>query len=302
MVRRRAGCSPPRRTASRRWPCSGRWRSAPIRRRGRCWAGLVPVLVRPGRDRLSGTVEADETYIGGEEAGLAGGRARGKKVLTGIAVEVSEPRGIGRCRMQILRRVGRLTAPLRDQLHRAGREGDHRRMDGLPRPRRARLRPRAAQPRAARARGEDPGKLLPAVHRVASLAKRWLLSTHQGSVDEAHLQATWTSSCSASTAAARAAAAWSSTGSSSSPPAITRCATATSLPASVRGRSRRSRQRSAGIRRAWSGRQRNARGGPLTCASRLSGDPAVHYPERVVMPMRRRLSLAAGVPGLLVSA
>lgn len=41
--------------------------------------------------------------------------------------------------------------------------------------------------RAARTRGEDPGKLLPAVHRVASLAKRWLLGTHQGSVEEAHL-------------------------------------------------------------------------------------------------------------------
>jgi hypothetical protein len=43
-------------------------------------------------------VEVDETYIGGEEPGLAGGRAQGKKVLTGIAVEVSEPKGIGRCR------------------------------------------------------------------------------------------------------------------------------------------------------------------------------------------------------------
>src|SRR6266702_3556459 len=42
--------------------------------------------------------------------------------------------------------------------------------------------------RAARARGDDPGELLPAVHRIASLARRWLLSTHQGSVDEAHLQ------------------------------------------------------------------------------------------------------------------
>ena len=40
--------------------------------------------------------------------------------------------------------------------------------------------------RAARARGEDPGGLLPAVHRVASLAKRWLLGTHQG-FDDAHL-------------------------------------------------------------------------------------------------------------------
>ena len=41
--------------------------------------------------------------------------------------------------------------------------------------------------RAARARGEDTGELLPAVHRVASLAKRWLLGTHQGSVEPAHL-------------------------------------------------------------------------------------------------------------------
>jgi len=41
--------------------------------------------------------------------------------------------------------------------------------------------------RAAAARGEDPGELLPAVHRIASLAKRWLLGTHQGAVDSAHL-------------------------------------------------------------------------------------------------------------------
>jgi hypothetical protein len=47
---------------------------------------LRSVLVRPGRDRLSGTMEVDETYIGGEEPGLRGGRAKGKKVLTGIAV------------------------------------------------------------------------------------------------------------------------------------------------------------------------------------------------------------------------
>ena len=41
--------------------------------------------------------------------------------------------------------------------------------------------------RAARARGEDVGALLPGVHRVASLAKRWLLSTHQGAVSREHL-------------------------------------------------------------------------------------------------------------------
>jgi hypothetical protein len=60
------------------------------------------VLVRPGRDRLSGTAEVDETFMGGEEAGLRGGRARGKKSLVGVAVEVRQPRGYGRCRMEIL--------------------------------------------------------------------------------------------------------------------------------------------------------------------------------------------------------
>jgi transposase-like protein len=41
--------------------------------------------------------------------------------------------------------------------------------------------------RAARASGDDSGELLPGVHRVASLAKRWLLGTHQGAVHRAHL-------------------------------------------------------------------------------------------------------------------
>ena len=40
---------------------------------------LRSVLVRPGRDRLTGTAQVDETYIGGEEPGLRGGRAKGKK-------------------------------------------------------------------------------------------------------------------------------------------------------------------------------------------------------------------------------
>ena len=63
---------------------------------------LRSALVRPGRGRLAGTVEVDETFIGGEEHGLCGGRQPGKKVLTGIAVEISEPKGIGRCRMAVL--------------------------------------------------------------------------------------------------------------------------------------------------------------------------------------------------------
>jgi transposase-like protein len=150
---------------------------------------LRSVLVRPGRDRLAGTVEVDETYLGGEEPGLRGGRAKGKKVLTGIAVEVTEPKGIGRCRMALLAdgsaaslhpfvtgHVEPGAAVITDAW--MGYHG----LAGL-----GYAHQRRSQ-RAARARGDDPGELLPAVHRVASLAKRWLLGTHQGSVDETHLQ------------------------------------------------------------------------------------------------------------------
>ena len=151
---------------------------------------LRSVLVRPGRDRLAGIVEVDETYIGGDEPGLRGGRAKGKKVLTGIAVEVREPKGIGRCRMAVL--ADGSAESLNPFVTGAVEPGStvitdawqgYSGLEGL-----GYTRERRSQ-RAARARGEDPGELLPAVHRVASLAKRWLLGTHQGSVDEAHLPA-----------------------------------------------------------------------------------------------------------------
>jgi hypothetical protein len=149
---------------------------------------LRSVLVRPGRDLLTGTVQVDETYIGGAEPGLAGGRAKGKKVLTAIAVEVHEPRGLGRCRISPLADASGESLqgfvmdhvepgstvitdgwPPYQGLAQLGYEHD-RRSQG-----------------AARTRGDDPNKLLPAVHRVVSLVKRWLLGTHQGSYDDAHL-------------------------------------------------------------------------------------------------------------------
>lgn len=37
--------------------------------------------------------------------------------------------------------------------------------------------------------GDPAHVVMPAVHRVASLLKRWLLGTHQGSVRPEHLQA-----------------------------------------------------------------------------------------------------------------
>ena len=149
---------------------------------------LRSVLVRPGRDRLAGTVAVDETYIGGEESGLRGGRARGKKVLTGIAVEVRDPKGLGRCRMRPLAdaSAASLHAFVVDHVEPGARvitDGwqGYRGLDQV-----GYVHERRSQ-RAARAHGEDPDELLPAVHRVASLTKRWLLGTHQGSVGDAHL-------------------------------------------------------------------------------------------------------------------
>jgi hypothetical protein len=128
---------------------------------------LRSALVRPGRDRLAGTVEVDETFIGGEEHGLRGGRQPGKKVLTGIAVEISEPKGIGRCRMAVLADAS--GAALGPFVSRSVEPGTrvitdgwvgYNGLAGL-----GYAHERRNQKAAAR-RGEDPGELLPAVHRV----------------------------------------------------------------------------------------------------------------------------------------
>ncbi|MCI0689662.1 MAG: IS1595 family transposase [Sporichthyaceae bacterium] len=149
---------------------------------------LRSVLIRPGRERLRGRVEVDETFIGGEEPGLRGGRQRGKKSLVGVAVEVREPKGFGRCRMAILPDAS--VASLHRFVAANVEPGTTVVTDGWPGysgiDELGYRRDRRSQ-RAARLRGDDPFALLPGVHRVASLAKRWLLGTHQGSVDDAHL-------------------------------------------------------------------------------------------------------------------
>ena len=114
--------------------------------------------------------------------------SKGDKVLTGIAVEIREPRGYGRCRIEPL--VDASAASLHPFVVDNVEPGAKVITDGWRGYRgleRLGFVHESRSQRAARARGEDPGELLPAVHRVASLAKRWLLGTHQGSVDDAHL-------------------------------------------------------------------------------------------------------------------
>lgn len=150
---------------------------------------LRSALVRPGRERLAGTAEIDETYIGGRDPGVRRGKGRGDKVLTGIAVEIKEPTGLGRCRIAPLADAS--AASLRAFVCDHVGPGATVITDGWQGYRgrdRCGYTHEARSHRAARLRGdEQAAKLLPAVHRLASLAKRWILCTHQGAIDHAHL-------------------------------------------------------------------------------------------------------------------
>lgn len=59
---------------------------------------LRRAMVRPGRDLLTGRIEVDESYVGGEEKGLPG-RLNLKKALIVVAAQEDGP-GIGRIRMR----------------------------------------------------------------------------------------------------------------------------------------------------------------------------------------------------------
>jgi transposase-like protein len=123
---------------------------------------LRSVCVRPGRDRLNGRVEVDETYIGGEEPGLRGGRQKGKKALVIVAVE-QKAKGFGRARMVPVpdARAETVRAFLADHVE----PGSTVVTDGF-----ASYAPALtdySHDRIVGAKGELPG-----VHRVAALAKR----------------------------------------------------------------------------------------------------------------------------------
>ncbi|MGO9749980.1 MAG: IS1595 family transposase [Solirubrobacteraceae bacterium] len=143
-------------------------------------------MVRPGRERLSGHVEVDETYVGGVEAGVAGRETQTKSIVV-IAVEIRNPMGFGRMRMQSVPDVSKdsLIEFVTDAIDR----GATVHTDGWP----AYLGlPKLGyeHERTVISAQHDPAHVvMPGVHRIASLLKRWLLGTHQGRVSPDHLDA-----------------------------------------------------------------------------------------------------------------
>ena len=140
-------------------------------------------MVRPGRDRLSGAVEVDETFIGGVDPG-GGRRHVGKKALVVIGAEV-RGRAVGRIRMR--RVVGSSAESLLPFVQEAGEPGAVVITDGL---QSYRVLPQLGYSHDRRVllgSGESADAVLPRVHRVAALLKRWLMGTHQGAVSRQHL-------------------------------------------------------------------------------------------------------------------
>lgn len=144
---------------------------------------LRRAMVRPGRERLSGEVEVDETFVGGVEEG-GGRRHMGKKALVVIAAEI-RGRAIGRIR---LRRVPNASAEsLLGFTRQTVMPGAVVVTDGWPSYLGLADAGYVHRLKVIRGSGERADTLLPRVHRVASLLKRWLLGTHQGRVERAHL-------------------------------------------------------------------------------------------------------------------
>ena len=144
------------------------------------------VMVRPGRDRLTGDVEVDESFLGGPEPGIPGRGALGK-VQFAAAVELDGSRGFGRARLGVIPNAS--AASLRSFLVDNVEPGAKVITDGwkgYPGATRGLYTHHATSIAASDAPAHEA---LPATHMAFSLVKRWILGTLQGSVSPEHVQA-----------------------------------------------------------------------------------------------------------------
>ena len=142
-------------------------------------------MVRSDREPLSGDVEVDETFVGGPKSGGKRGRGAAKS-LVAIAVEIKQPRGFGRVRMRHVPDASAksLVPFVRD----AVRPGSSVLTDGW-RAYNDLAEHGYEHKRDIQYKSDTPAHVsMPGVHRIASLFKRWILGTHQGSVTPDHLQ------------------------------------------------------------------------------------------------------------------
>lgn len=136
----------------------------------------------PGRAKLMGEVEVDETFIGGKRHGKRGRGAAGKSLVL-IAAEIKEVH-LGRIRLAVIPDSSSVT--LISAVEDLVETGSNIVTDGLSSY--SGLPASGYTHTISRYTPELGENLLPHVHRVAALLKRWLLGTHQGAVGPQHLQ------------------------------------------------------------------------------------------------------------------
>ena len=139
---------------------------------------LRRAMVRPGRDSLAGEIELDETFVGGPRSGKRGRGAAGKSMVL-IAAQ-KDGHGIGRIRMKQIRQAS--SVEIEEFVREAIVPGAVVESDGHPSYRHLSSIGFVHRVSIAKHAGGDEDKMLPRVHRVAALLKRWLLGTHQGAV------------------------------------------------------------------------------------------------------------------------
>jgi transposase-like protein len=144
---------------------------------------LRRAMVRPGRDRLHGRVEVDETYIGGLEEGVRG-RQTETKALVAVACE-EEGRAIGRIRLRRIRDAS--AASLEAFVAEAIEPGSVVHTDGWEGYASLEMKGYTHRVTVLKRGQQSAAELLPRVHLVVSLLKRWLVGTHQGAVSLQHL-------------------------------------------------------------------------------------------------------------------
>jgi len=152
---------------------------------------LRRAMVRPGRDILSVIVEVDETYIGGNESGSGKqGRGAETKALVIVATECIGKQ-IGRVRFRCIEsaEAENLIPFIRENVV----QGSTIITDGwsgykpLPLKKEGQVGGYIHEVKTISGSGSQAHELLPHVHMVDSLLKRWLMGTHQGKISHKHL-------------------------------------------------------------------------------------------------------------------
>lgn len=146
-------------------------------------------MVRPDRELLHGEVEVDETYLAlsdrAKPVSVVGRKSNTTKVLVAIAVEMLQPKGFGRVRIQRIDRGNHDS--LMPFIKASIRSGSLIHTDGSPAYRE--LKESGYEHRITVHLGSitPAHESMPGVHRVASLLQRWMMGTHHGAVQPGQL-------------------------------------------------------------------------------------------------------------------